>query len=58
MAAQRAGVRTVFIPADNVDDLKDVAQEVHSALTIIPVRSVTEVLETLELMDPTLQKTA
>ncbi len=58
MAAQRAGVKTVFIPADNVDDLRSVAQEVRDALTIIPVRSVTEVLENLELMDPTLQKTA
>ena len=44
MAAQRAGVRRVFIPRDNVDDLKDVAPEVTRALEITPVSSVEEVL--------------
>ncbi|MCR5666647.1 MAG: endopeptidase La [Eubacterium sp.] len=49
MAAQRAGVSKVFIPKDNVDDLKDVADEVKDALTIIPVGSVEEVLSELEI---------
>ena len=49
MAAQRSGVKQVFIPADNVDDLKDVAQEVRDKLTIVPVQSVTEVLNKLSL---------
>ena len=44
MAAQRAGVTRVFIPRDNVDDLKDVASEVTSAMDIVPVGSVDEVL--------------
>ena len=34
MAAYRAGVRTVFIPADNLQDLDEVDKEVLSALEI------------------------
>ena len=49
MAAQRAGVTQVFIPKDNVEDLKDVAREVKEALTITPVSSVNEVLLALGL---------
>lgn len=45
MAAQRAGIQKVFIPKDNVDDLKDVADEVKARLTVIPVGTVQEVLE-------------
>ncbi|MGX8714772.1 MAG: endopeptidase La [Lachnospiraceae bacterium] len=45
MAAQRAGVKTVFIPTDNEEDLRDVAQEVKDQLTIIPVSTVEEVLQ-------------
>ena len=44
MAAVRAGIETVFIPKDNEDDLKDVADEVKSQLKIIPVSEVKEVL--------------
>lgn len=44
MAAVRAGVKTVFIPVDNKEDLIDVADEVKENLEIIPVRSVREVL--------------
>ena len=49
MAAQRSGVQKVFIPADNVDDLNDVAEEVKDQLTIIPVHTVSEVLHKLSL---------
>ena len=49
MAAQRSGVKQVFIPRDNLDDLKDVAREVRDQLTIIPVQTVREVLENLSL---------
>lgn len=49
MAAQRAGVERVFIPKDNVDDLKDVAEEVKQALEITPVSTVQEVLAALGL---------
>ena len=44
MAAQRTGITKVFIPAENVDDLEDVAEEVKSRLEIIPVKKVTDVL--------------
>ena len=44
MAAQRAGVKTVFIPEENVDDLREVAREVRDALEITPVRDVEELL--------------
>ena len=45
MAALRSGVKTAFIPADNEQDLIDVADEVKENLEIIPVRTVDEVLE-------------
>ncbi|HIZ82505.1 MAG TPA: endopeptidase La [Candidatus Mediterraneibacter pullistercoris] len=45
MAAQRAGLKKVLIPADNVEDLEDVAEEVREKLEIIPVKKVTEVLK-------------
>ena len=44
MAAQRAGVKHVFIPYENVRDLEDVAQEVKEKLQITPVKTVKEVL--------------
>ena len=44
MAAQRAGISRVFIPAENEDDLEDVAEEVKKKLEIIPVKKVTYVL--------------
>ena len=52
MAAQRAGVKKVFIPADNVDDLSDVSEEVKSALEIVPADRVRTVLEALGLELP------
>ncbi len=45
MAAVRAGIRTVMIPKDNEEDLEDVAEEVKRQLTIVPVSSVSQVLE-------------
>lgn len=45
MAAQRAGVKHVFIPYENTEDLNDVAEEVKEKLEIIPVKKASEVLE-------------
>ena len=45
MAAQRAGVKHVFIPYENADNLDDVADEVKEKLEITPVASVQEVLK-------------
>ena len=44
MAAERAGITRVFIPEENVFDLKDVAPEVRERIEIIPVTSVEDVL--------------
>lgn len=50
MAADRAGVKTVFIPKENVDDLEDVAKEVKEHLEIIPVHHIEEVLKTVGIL--------
>lgn len=44
MAAARAGIKKVFIPEENNDDLKEVAKEVLDELEIIPVKKVEDVL--------------
>ena len=44
LAAHRAGVKKVFIPAENVEDLRDVPDEVKNAIEIVPVSDVTELL--------------
>lgn len=49
MAAGRSGVKKVFIPEDNVEDLKDVAKEIREQLEIIPVRTVHDVLKQLKM---------
>ena len=50
LAAHRAGVKKVFIPQENVDDLRDVPDEVLKAIQIIPVSEVTEVLRSAGIM--------
>lgn len=50
MAAERAGVQKVFIPKENIDDLRDVAAEVRDRLEIIPVESIEEVLTALSIL--------
>ncbi len=51
MAAQMAGVKTAFIPAENEQDLIDVADGVKEKLEIIPVKTVNEVLERAGIFD-------
>ena len=50
MAAQRAGVKKVYIPKDNMPDLEDVAAEVKEKLTIVPVKKITDVLKAEKVM--------
>lgn len=50
LAAVRAGVKTVFIPSDNLEDLADVAEEVKASLNIIPVKRCEDVLKHSELL--------
>jgi ATP-dependent Lon protease len=45
LAAQRAGLKTIFIPARNEPDLDDVPAEVLEALDVRPVSDVAEILE-------------
>ena len=45
LAATRGGVKTVIIPADNEKDLVEISDNVKDGLTIIPVKSVDEVLK-------------
>ncbi|MCL4123361.1 UNVERIFIED_CONTAM: hypothetical protein GTU68_019178 [Idotea baltica] len=45
LAALRGGVKTVLIPKDNQKDLPDIPDNVKAGLEIIPVSSVSEVLE-------------
>ena len=50
MAAERAGVMEVFIPEENTDDLKDVAEETRNNLKITPVHLVTDVLKNVGIL--------
>ncbi|QFY08610.1 endopeptidase La [Nonomuraea phyllanthi] len=45
LAAHRAGITTVLVPARNEPDLDDVPEEVRKELTIHPVSDVREVLD-------------
>lgn len=50
MAAQRAGITKVFIPKENLYDLKDVADEIKDKIEIVPVTEVTDILKAVSLM--------
>ena len=50
MAAQRAGITKVFIPKENLYDLKDVAEEIKDKIEIVPVTEVTDILKAVSLM--------
>ena len=45
MAAYRGGVKTVFIPHDNIPDIDEVDQKVRENLIFIPVEYVTEIID-------------
>ena len=51
MAAQRAGITKVFIPEENLYDLKDVAKEVKDGMEIVPVSNVRQLLEAVKVID-------
>jgi len=57
LGAERAGIRKVLIPKDNMDDLKDIPEEVRNKLTIITVETVEDVLkEALGISLPTIRQ--
>ncbi len=49
MAATRAGVKKVFIPDKNKEDLEDVPDEVKEKLEIVSIKKITDVLSDLGL---------
>ncbi len=51
MAAERAGVKKVLIPRENVRDLEDVPAEIRNKLEIVPVTNVAEVIREALDMD-------
>lgn len=50
MAAQRAGITTVFIPKENERDLADIDDEIKQGLEIVPVSDVDKVLEKVGIL--------
>jgi ATP-dependent Lon protease len=45
LAALRAGIKTVLIPDENEKDLAEIPENVKSGMTIVPVKTVGEVLK-------------
>lgn len=57
LGAQRAGIKKVLIPKDNLVDLKDVPDEVKKDMTVIAVETVEDMLkETLNISLPRLEQ--
>ncbi|OIN79534.1 endopeptidase La [Mycobacterium malmoense] len=56
LAAQRAGLSTVFVPSRNEPDLDDVPAEVLDALTVTPVTDVAEIVA--QALEPATQAAA
>ncbi len=52
LAAHRGGIRTVAIPADNEKDLSDIPANIKDGLTIIPVRTMDDVLKIALVKEP------
>jgi ATP-dependent Lon protease len=53
LAAMRSGVKTVLIPQENEKDLADIPENVKSAMEIIPVTTMDEVLAKALTRQPT-----
>lgn len=45
MAAERGGVKRVFIPYDNISDIDEVDEKVRENLEFIPVKYVTDIID-------------
>jgi ATP-dependent Lon protease len=53
LAAHRGGIKTVLIPAENERDLKEIPENIKSALDIKPVKWIDQVLEVALTHTPT-----
>lgn len=51
MAAYRAGIRTVCIPADNVPDLEEIDEKVRENIRFVPAEDISTVLETALVLE-------
>jgi ATP-dependent Lon protease len=56
MAAYRAGIKTVLIPADNVSDLAEVDDTVKDAVKFLPMEQIDQVLDTALTQKPNVCK--
>ena len=56
LGAQRAGIKTVILPADNEGDLEEVPEEVRSQLRFAPVERIEQVLDLA--LEPALERPA
>jgi ATP-dependent Lon protease len=52
LAALRAGIKTVLIPEENEKDLAEIPDNVKSGMTIVPVKTVGEVLKVALVRQP------
>ncbi|MGL5043140.1 MAG: endopeptidase La [Culicoidibacterales bacterium] len=44
MAAHRSGLKTIIIPAENIKDIDDIPQTVKESLTILPAKTLADIL--------------
>ena len=47
IAAHRSGLKKIYIPEENERDIEDIPQEVRDTLEIVPVKHVSEILNTI-----------
>ena len=52
LAALRAGIKTVIIPDENAKDLAEIPDNVKSGMTIVPVKTISEVLKIALVRQP------
>jgi ATP-dependent Lon protease len=52
LAALRAGIKTVIIPSENEKDLAEIPNNVKSGMTIVPAKTVEEVLKVALVRQP------
>lgn len=60
MAAERGGVKRIFIPHDNIPDIDEVDEKVRENLEFIPVQYVTDIIDRalLPLVDDNTEKSS
>jgi ATP-dependent Lon protease len=49
MAAYKSGVKTIYIPKDNVPDLEEIDSSVRESVVFVPVENFTEVINSATL---------